>query len=56
MRAVWYRLPTEARTRWRAWLVLAVLIPAAVLFANLVAALPARAAARTQPAVVLRSE
>jgi ABC-type lipoprotein release transport system permease subunit len=33
-----------------------VLIPATVLVANLVAALPARAAAATRPAVVLRSE
>jgi ABC-type lipoprotein release transport system permease subunit len=31
-------------------------IPAAVSFANLIAALPARAAARTRPAVVLRAE
>jgi ABC-type lipoprotein release transport system permease subunit len=31
-------------------------IPATILLANLIAALPARSAARTQPAVVLRSE
>jgi ABC-type lipoprotein release transport system permease subunit len=35
--------------------VLAV-VPATILLANLVAALPARAAAATRPAVVLRSE
>jgi ABC-type lipoprotein release transport system permease subunit len=33
-----------------------VLVPIAVLLVNLVAALPARRAARTLPAVVLRSE
>lgn len=32
------------------------IVPAAVLLANLVAALPGRIAARTQPAIVLRSE
>jgi ABC-type lipoprotein release transport system permease subunit len=36
--------------------VLAATIPAAVLLANLIAALPARSAARTQPALVLRTE
>ena len=35
---------------------LVVAVPATVLVANLVAALPARAAAATRPAVVLRSE
>ena len=35
---------------------LMLLVPAAVVLANLIAALPARAAARTRPAVVLRSE
>jgi ABC-type lipoprotein release transport system permease subunit len=35
---------------------IALAVPAAVLLANLVAALPARSAARTEPAVVLRSE
>jgi hypothetical protein len=34
----------------------ALVVPAAVLLANLIAALPARAAAATQPAVVLRAE
>jgi hypothetical protein len=33
-----------------------VAVPAALVLANLVAALPGRAAARTQPAIVLRSE
>lgn len=37
-------------------LALALVVPAALLVANAVAALPARAAARTQPAVALRSE
>ena len=37
-------------------LVVLSVIPATVLVANLVAALPARAAAATRPAVVLRSE
>jgi hypothetical protein len=32
------------------------LIPLTILLANLIAAAPARAAARTQPAIVLRSE
>jgi ABC-type antimicrobial peptide transport system permease subunit len=31
-------------------------VPVAVLAANLVAAVPARSAARTQPALILRSE
>jgi hypothetical protein len=34
----------------------ALVLPAAVLIANLVAALPATAAARTRPASVLRAE
>jgi ABC-type lipoprotein release transport system permease subunit len=34
----------------------ALVVPAAILLANLIAALPARAAAATQPAVVLRAE
>jgi ABC-type lipoprotein release transport system permease subunit len=39
------------------WLVIALLVPAALLLAlNLIAAVPARRAARTRPAVVLRSE
>ncbi|HJR19572.1 MAG TPA: FtsX-like permease family protein [Actinomycetota bacterium] len=33
-----------------------IMIPAVVVLANLIAALPARSAARTQPALVLRSE
>jgi hypothetical protein len=37
-------------------LTVALLVPGAVLLANVIAALPARAAARTQPALVLRSE
>jgi len=32
------------------------MIPAAVLFGNLIATLPALAAARTKPALVLRAE
>jgi len=39
-----------------AWLALALLVPGTLLLANLVAALPARAAARTEVAAVLRSE
>jgi ABC-type lipoprotein release transport system permease subunit len=35
---------------------LIVIVPAALLLANLIAAVPARAAARTQPAIVLRTE
>lgn len=35
---------------------LAMLVPAALLLANIVAALPGRSAARTQPALVLRTE
>jgi len=31
-------------------------IPAAILLANIIASIPARAAARTQPAVALRAE
>ena len=31
-------------------------IPAVLLLANAIAAIPARSAARTQPAVILRSE
>jgi len=38
------------------WLAIALLIPGAVLVANLVATAPAAAAARTRPAMVLRSE
>jgi ABC-type lipoprotein release transport system permease subunit len=37
-------------------LVVLVLAPAALIVANLIAVLPARAAARTRPALVLRSE
>lgn len=37
-------------------LLLALLLPAVVVLANLIAALPARSAARTPPALVLRSE
>jgi ABC-type lipoprotein release transport system permease subunit len=36
--------------------VVLAIIPAAIVLANLIAAVPARAAARTRPAVVLRSE
>jgi len=39
-----------------AWLAIAILIPAALVLANLIAAFPARSAARTRPALVLRSE
>ena len=38
------------------WLVIAFLVPLALLLANLIAAVPARHSARTRPAVVLRSE
>lgn len=38
------------------WTALAIIVPAALLLAVLIAALPARAAARTHPAFVLRSE
>ena len=37
-------------------MLLGILIPAVALLANLIAAVPARSAARTQPALVLRSE
>jgi len=37
-------------------LALALLVPATIVIANLMAALPARAAARTEPAVILRTE
>jgi ABC-type antimicrobial peptide transport system permease subunit len=37
-------------------LLLIVVIPSALALANLIAAIPARAAARTQPALVLRTE
>jgi ABC-type lipoprotein release transport system permease subunit len=36
--------------------VIFIAVPAALALANLAAALPGRAAARTQPAIVLRSE
>ncbi|MGZ4127509.1 MAG: ABC transporter permease [Actinomycetota bacterium] len=38
------------------WLPVVVTIPAAIVFGNLIAMLPARAAARTKPAMVLRTE
>jgi hypothetical protein len=38
------------------WLPVALLVPGAFLLANVVAALPGAAAARTRPAIVLRSE
>jgi ABC-type lipoprotein release transport system permease subunit len=38
------------------WLGVALVIPAALVIANLVAAVPAAVAARTRPAIVLRSE
>jgi hypothetical protein len=34
----------------------ALVVPAAILLANLIAALPARSAAHTRPALVLRTE
>jgi hypothetical protein len=34
----------------------ALVVPATIMLANLIAALPAQAAARTQPALVLRAE
>ena len=46
-------VPLEASTPVAA---LALLVPATVVLANLVAALPARLAARTRPVAVLRSE
>jgi len=74
--AVWMRLRSELRIRWRAWLGLAVLIglagsaaaaaaagarrtiaiPAALVVANLIAAAPGQAAARTPIATVLGAE
>ena len=39
-----------------AWLPIMLLVPAVLLLANLIAAFPARSAARTRPAIVLRSE
>ena len=56
MAAVWMRVGAELRQRWRSSLALAVIAPAALVLANLIAALPGRAAARTQPAIVLRTE
>jgi predicted lysophospholipase L1 biosynthesis ABC-type transport system permease subunit len=38
------------------WVPIIVMVPAAVVFGNLIATLPARAAARTKPALVLRAE
>ena len=38
------------------WLAVAILVPAAFVVANVVAGLPARSAARTRPAAVLRTE
>ena len=38
------------------WVPIIILIPAAVLLGNLIATLPARAAARTRPAEVFRTE
>jgi hypothetical protein len=49
--AIWYRFRSELRSRWRAWLGLAVLVAA-----NLIALVPGQLAARTRPAIVLRSE
>jgi ABC-type lipoprotein release transport system permease subunit len=58
-RVVWRLLADELGVAGTAtWPVLAivVLVPVALLFVNLIAAFPARRAARTRPAVVLRSE
>jgi ABC-type lipoprotein release transport system permease subunit len=55
MSAVWMRARAELRARARSWIGLA-LLPIALVLANIIAAIPARIAARTQPAVVLRSE
>jgi hypothetical protein len=38
-----------------AWFLI-VIVPAVLVFANLVAVLPGRSAARTQPALILRAE
>ena len=54
-RAVADELGVSAEPTWPV-LAIALLVPAAVLAVNLVAAVPARRAARTRPAVVLRSE
>ncbi len=58
-RFVWGAVADElgvATTPTWPWLGVLVLVPAALLAVNLVAAVPARSAARTLPAVVLRSE
>lgn len=48
MTAVWVRMRSELRALWRAWLGLSLLV--ALFFG------PARAAALTKPALVLRTE
>jgi hypothetical protein len=58
-RVVWHAVADElgvATDPTGPWLGIAVLVPLSLLAVNLIAALPARAAARTRPALVLRSE
>lgn len=69
MTAAWPWGRSELRARWRSWVVLGLLagaplalvalllvIPAAILVANVLAAVPARSAARIRPAEALRTE
>ena len=59
MTVVWIRAMRELRTRPEPVILLPVLIiviPAALVLGNVIAAVPARTAARTQPALVLRTE
>jgi hypothetical protein len=64
--ALLFRTRADLRSRWKAWLGVAVptvsalriaaLAAATLVVANVVAILPGRAAARVRPALVLRSE
>jgi ABC-type lipoprotein release transport system permease subunit len=63
MRAIWLRTSSELRCRWRATFrtarpptAIALAIPATLIVANLVAAIPGRVASRIHPAVILRTE
>jgi ABC-type lipoprotein release transport system permease subunit len=58
-RFLWGRVADNIGVRSRphvSLILIGILVPAVIVIANLIAALPARSAARTRPALVLRSE
>jgi hypothetical protein len=57
LRMAWPVLRAEWRARWAAWLgAIALMIPATLLLANAIAAIPGWSAARIRPGVTLRTQ